>query len=58
MHINLDHADSVYFFLTWQRQSRVDSGYARLGETFFASLIIGHWQYDCKYASNKGMPAV
>ena len=25
-----------------------------LGETFFASSIIGHWQY----ASNKGMPAV
>ena len=24
-----------------------------LGETFFASLIIGHW-----HASNKGMPAV
>ena len=29
-----------------------------VGKMFFASLIIGHWQQDCKYASNKGMSTV
>ena len=47
--MNLDHADSGHFVLTWERRSssrpgRIESGYARLGETFFASSIIGHWQ--------------
>ena len=39
MRMNLDH---------------VAGGHFVLGETFFVSSIIGHWQY----ASNKGMPAV
>ena len=51
MHMNLDHVDSGHFVvLTWGRRS-LDFA------NFDLILVIGR-KPDCKYASNKGMPAV
>ena len=34
----------VVSFSSLSRPGRIESGYARLGETFFASSIIGRWE--------------